>query len=286
MVGNLPRQHYDALADNVVEIGLSASIAILDIYNDPAILEVQSKADQSPVTKADIEANQLIVDGLKALTPDIPILTEESTMAPFDVRKYWHRYWLVDPLDGTKEFIRRNDQFTVNIALIENGRPRLGVVYVPVSHTAYVGVSGSGAYKVENHKRHKIRCRPVSSERGAINIVTSSHHGSAETEKFISSMSNEFAQVKCQSIGSSLKFCLLAEGVADIYPRLAPTSEWDTAAAQAVLMAAGGMVYQYDLVELKYNSKENILNPYFYAVADPSFGWLSLIEKSQLLSAS
>ncbi len=269
------------LVDEVLAIGRRAADAILEIYRDPAAFDVQSKADASPLTQADLAANAVIEAGLKALSPGIPILTEESLMAPFAVRKRWQRYWLVDPLDGTKEFIRRSDQFTINIALIEGHQARLGLVYVPVTGVAYVGIAGDAAYRCEQGRRQKIFCRPLGTARRALEVVASTHHRSAATETFIALLKTEFGAIRSRSIGSSLKFCLLAEGVADVYPRLAPTCEWDTAAAQAVLQAAGGAVYQYDLSELRYNTKDNIVNPYFYAVADPAYDWRALITKSQ-----
>lgn len=275
-----PSQYTEA----VVDICRQAAEKILAVYADKSLFEVETKADDSPVTRADIAANAVIVNALEALTPDIPILTEESSMVPFETRKKWSQYWLVDPLDGTKEFIRRNDQFTVNIALIREGRPIMGVVYVPVGHVAYVGVAGEGAYKIQDDSKQRLQCRslPTSSTaiREAIKIVASANHSNPATENFINIVETRIGRVECRSIGSSLKFCLLAEGEADVYPRLAPTSEWDTGAAQAVLAAAGGAVYQPDARPLVYNSKASILNPYFYAVADPSFDWESLILES------
>ncbi len=267
------------LADAVVAISEDAADAILAVYNDPAEFEVDTKADDSPVTKADIAANTVIVKALRELTPDIPILTEESSMAPFSERQHWPRYWIVDPLDGTKEFIRRNDQFTVNIALVENHQAVLGVVLVPVSGVAYVGVKGHGAQKREKSQVQSIQCRALNPS--TINVVASAHHSNAETEAFISAVQNIYGETTRKSIGSSLKFCLLAEGLADVYPRFAPTSEWDTAAAHAVLEAAGGEVYREDGSPMRYNTKENILNPYFFAVADTSVDWNSVVQQAK-----
>ncbi len=267
-----------ALADAVVAISEHAAEAIMAVYNDPAEFEVDTKADDSPVTKADIAANTVIEKQLRALTPDIPILTEESSMVPYSQRRHWSRYWIVDPLDGTKEFIRRNDQFTVNIALVENNQPVLGVVLVPVTGVAYVGVLGKGAEKRQNGTAQSIQCRPLSNPAA---VVASAHHSNAETEAFICAVQNIFGEVTRTSIGSSLKFCLLAEGLADVYPRFAPTSEWDTAAAQAVLEAAGGKVYREDGTPMTYNAKEDILNPYFFAVADTSVDWNSVVQHAK-----
>ncbi len=277
-MSELPQIDLVKLSDSILDISKRAGQEILKVYNDTNGIDVQVKSDDSPVTQADLKANAVIVELLTELTPDIPILTEESTMEPFSVRQHWARYWIVDPLDGTKEFINRNDEFTVNIALVENHKPRLGVVYVPVSDVAYVGAEGLGAKKIQGENVKSITCRELSTKNEAISVVASKHHLNESTEQFIVAMQNVLGRTECQSIGSSLKFCLLAEGLADVYPRFAPTSEWDTAAAQAVLSAAGGKVLKQDLMDLDYNAKENILNPSFFAVADPSADWESVTQ--------
>ncbi len=274
----LPQIDLVQLSDSILEISKRAGQEILKVYNDTDGIDVQVKSDDSPVTQADINANTVIVEMLTELTPDIPILTEESTMEPFAIRQHWARYWIVDPLDGTKEFINRNDEFTVNIALVENHKPRLGVVYVPVSDVAYVGAEGLGAKKIQGKNVKRITCRELSTKDEPISVVASKHHLNESTEQFIVAMQNVLGRTESQSIGSSLKFCLLAEGLADVYPRFAPTSEWDTAAAHAVLAAAGGKVLKEDLTDLDYNAKENILNPNFFAVGDPSADWKSVTQ--------
>ncbi len=266
------------LSQKIVEICQEAGKEILEVYNDEAGFQVDLKSDDSPVTRADIAANRVIVNMLNTVTPDIPVLTEESAVQPFEERQHWPRYWIVDPLDGTKEFINRADQFTVNIALVENHVATLGVVYVPVSGVAYVG-NQEGAFKIVDGEAQEITCRALKGQSDTIEVVASKRHLSAETEQFISAVQKNFGEVSTTSIGSSLKFCLLAEGNADIYPRFAPTSEWDTAAAQAVVEAAGGKVLKTDLTPLDYNTKECILNPYFFAVADPKVRWELVMQE-------
>lgn len=269
-----------ALSQKIVEICQAAGEEILAVYHDEAGFNVDLKADDSPVTRADIAANRVIVNMLNELTPDIPVLTEESSVQPFEERQHWPRYWIVDPLDGTKEFINRADEFTVNIALVEKHQAVMGVVYVPVSGVTYVG-HDEGAVKIQNGVEEIIRCRALKSVSDVIEVVASKRHLSPETEQFIAAMKNNHGDVLTTSIGSSLKFCLVAEGKADVYPRFAPTSEWDTAAAQAVVEAAGGLVLKKDLSPLDYNTKENILNPHFFAVADPNVDWNSVMQQCQ-----
>lgn len=270
----------EQLSQQILEISKCAAKEILHVYYDEAGIEVDTKEDESPVTKADLRANAVIVEMLEKLNPDIPILTEESTIEPYATRQHWGRYWIVDPLDGTKEFIRHSDEFTVNIALIENHKPVLGVVYVPVSGVAYLGAKGLGAKKISADSVVSIHCRRLCEKNKVVDVVASKHHLNDATEQFISAVEATLGEVACQSIGSSLKFCLLAEGLADVYPRFAPTSEWDTAAAQAVLEAAGGRVLKQDLSDLGYNEKENILNPNFFAVADSNADWATVVQQS------
>ncbi|MFL0811386.1 MAG: 3'(2'),5'-bisphosphate nucleotidase CysQ [Agarilytica sp.] len=272
----------DELLNEVLNISRAAGDEILKVYNDASGIDVETKSDSSPVTQADLKANALIVERLEALDPKYPVLTEESNMADFEIRKNWSRYWIVDPLDGTKEFINRNGEFTVNIALIENHQPILGVVYVPVQDTAYLGLVGEKAEKISGDQREVIACRKLKSVLPVVEIVASKNHLNADTEQFIAAVQSAYGEIDSKSIGSSLKFCLLAEGSADVYPRFAPTSEWDTAAAQAVLQAAGGQVYKQDLTPLDYNAKENILNPYFFAVADTSVDWKTVLQQTSV----
>lgn len=252
------------LTEQVTAISHQAGDAIMDIYQrDFAIYE---KSDQSPLTEADLAAHNCIVKGLESIS-DLPILSEESTNIDWQTRRQWDTYWLVDPLDGTKEFIKKNGEFTVNIALIDNGVPVLGVVYAPVLKTTYVGVSKEGAYKLDNGKKQSIK--PVMHQQGDVwRVVGSRSHQSPAIQSLLESLPGETELV---AMGSSLKLCLVAEGAAHLYPRLGPTSEWDTAAAQAVVEAAGGDVTIIDESDplaqnapaLRYNQKESLLNPYF-----------------------
>ncbi len=270
------------LIEPVKQISRDAGAAILEIYESSRQLEISSKADDSPLTAADLAAHKIIVAGLRQLTPNIPILSEESANISWKERQTWTTYWLVDPLDGTKEFIKRNGEFTVNIALIENHEPILGVVYVPVKNILYAGVKGEGAYKqvlssndeaLEQEileQEIKVAKLPGNSD---VRVVASRSHGGGELDDWIQKVEKYFGQIDLLSMGSSLKICLVAEGKADIYPRLALTSEWDTAAAQAILEAAGGVLKDIDFNIYRYNQKEDILNPYFFAIGDADFDW-------------
>lgn len=260
----------------VVDIAERAGKEILEVYARPDAMQVEYKTDDSPLTDADTRANTLIVQALRALTPAIPVLSEETALPPFAVRSAWLEYWLIDPLDGTKEFVSRNGEFTVNIALIRDGVPVLGVVHAPVPGVTWLGAPGAGAWKCETGKFWQeihTAALPVASLR----VVASRRHGGAALEVLLQRLAAHFPEVSLVNKGSSLKFCLLAEGCADFYPRLAPTCEWDTAAAQAVLVAAGGAVLQEGLQPLRYNAKEDILNPSFLAVADAGADWARLL---------
>lgn len=248
---------------DIITMAQQAGKAILEIYNSDDFA-VETKGDNSPLTKADKAANKIIVSELQRLYSEIPIISEENKLLPYKERQHWNRCWLVDPLDGTKEFIKRNGEFTVNIALIENGEPVMGVVHVPVSGVTYYGEKHSGAYKIENGEITKIESSAVPyTEKQNIKVVASRSHLSAETQQFIDDLQQQGKTVEFVSMGSSLKLCLVAEGVADVYPRFASTMEWDTAAAQAVVEAAKRkvLVHNCDL-PLRYN-KENLLNPWF-----------------------
>ena len=245
--------------NDVLKIAMDAALrvgdAILQIYARD--FEVEFKADESPLTEADKAAHCIICDALE--DTGVPILSEESKAVPYDERKDWQKYWLVDPLDGTKEFIKKNGEFTVNIALIDSGRPVMGVVFAPVLRTVYCGMldveSGmSEAWKATDCSGKSVDEIVESSvplptshiPHSTIKVVASRSHCNDETRKFIQSLEKEFGEAELVSSGSSLKLCLVAEGSADIYPRIAPTMEWDTAAAQAVVEAAGGRVVKYD----------------------------------------
>ncbi len=263
------------LLNSIEEISKKAGKVILEVYNRDAELAVSSKTDDSPLTEADLAAHNLIVKELKQLTPDIPVLSEESAQISWKKRQEWSRYWLVDPLDGTREFINRNGEFTVNIALIDKHCPVLGVVYVPVQKILYSGHVDLGAFKESENSKVGIQVRKT--EQGKpLKVVASRSHRGDELDNWLDRVGKVFPQVELVSMGSSLKICLVAEGVADIYPRLALTSEWDTAAAQAILEAAGGVLKDVDFNIYRYNLKENILNPYFFAIGDKQFNWQAL----------
>jgi len=258
------------LIESVKVISKEAGAAILEIYDNEASIEVMKKHDDSPLTQADLAAHKIIVSALSRLTPDIPVLSEESADISWDERQSWSRYWLVDPLDGTKEFLKRNGEFTVNIALIDEHVPVLGVVYVPVNRVLYSGILGQGAFKECDGAEQQIKVVPVSHD---ITVVASRSHRSSELNVWIKKVEGTLGKVDLVSMGSSLKICLVAEGKADIYPRLALTSEWDTAAAQAVLEAAGGTLKDDEFNTYRYNKKEDLLNPFFFAIGDINFDW-------------
>ena len=245
------------------ELLLEAGSAVMEIYGQDDF-QVENKSDGSPLTLADRTAHELITDYLGRLTPDIPILSEESAEIPWTERQHWLTLWLVDPLDGTKEFIKRNGEFTLNIALIRNGKPVLGAVYAPVQKLLYIGCQGQGSYCVGRDKR-QILSGPTGSG-DVIRLVASRSHMSLAVGDFHQSLLA--AGLKCEVIGmgSSLKLCLVAEGVADVYPRFGPTMEWDTAAAQAVVENAGGRVLTLDKEPLIYN-KPDLHNPWFLVCA-------------------
>ena len=252
------------------EIMAEASHAILEVYRrDFSVVE---KEDKSPLTEADVKAHDIIFAGLQALS-SIPILSEEGKEIPWEERRHWERYWLVDPIDGTKEFIKKNDEFTVNIALIEHNIPILGVVAVPAQGVVYFGMQGTGAWK-EDNDGNRTEVRVKAPPETGWKIVGSRSHLSETTKALAQWLpDSEFVRM-----GSSLKFCVVAEGVADIYPRFGPTSEWDTAAAQAVVEAAGGKVLKLNLEPLRYNQKESLLNPYFIVCAEAHAAWTVFVE--------
>lgn len=275
----------EELIGPVCDISREAGRAILEIYAS-GDFEVSSKSDASPLTAADLAAHNIIVAGLTELTPDLPVLSEESQQISFERRKTWRRYWLVDPLDGTKEFIGKNGEFTVNIALIEDGAPVLGVVYVPVKDVLYFALQGKTTYarRLENAVLMDIHVRSMRDRELAkqpLTIVASRRHGGEALAGCIERLTDHFPDLGTINMGSSLKICLVASGVADLYPRLAPTCEWDTAAAQAVVEAAGGAIVDINYQPLRYNQKEALLNPFFYVIADRTYSWEKLLTASR-----
>ena len=258
------------LAD-VIRLAQGAGERIMNVYASD--FSVSDKADQSPLTAADLASHQTIIKGLHQLTSDIPVLSEESAHIPFSERARWPRYWLVDPLDGTKEFIKRNGEFTVNIALVESHRAIAGVVLIPSQNRCYYASLGDGAYRQEGDSPpQKLNVtRPAASP---LRVVGSRSHAGPELNEYVAKLGGHVFV----PVGSALKFCLVAEGSADVYPRLGPTSEWDTAAAQCVVETAGGAVVTLDGEPLRYNQKESLLNPYFLVYGDPSRDWLSYLN--------
>ncbi len=267
------------LFPDLKKIIIEAGEAILGVYHSDSPIEVENKADDSPVTKADHAAHIVIERGLKNLAQTYPILSEEGGMPNFKERSTWQRYWLVDPLDGTKEFINKNGEFTVNIALIEEGEAILGLVYVPVTQTLYYGMKGQSAWKEEEGQKIELKMSPVSTQK-ALAVVGSRRHGAEALDELLKHVSEVFDDINLVSMGSSLKICAIAEGSAHWYPRLALTSEWDTAAAHAVLSAAGGEIVDLELKPLTYNQKDDILNPFFHALGDQDFDWKTLIRNA------
>ena len=239
--------------NDIKHIVKEAGQLVLDIYSKD--FDIEFKDDKSPLTQADRVANELICTRLRELYPMIPIMSEENKQTCFEERSNWEHYWCIDPIDGTKEFIKKNDEFTINIALIQENRPVLGVVYAPALDIMYSAKKNEGAFK------DQIKL-PVSRDDEKYIIVASKSHMSQETQEYINSIKTT-KEKELVSMGSSLKLCLVAEGQADCYPRIAPTMEWDTAAAHAIVLEAGKKVYQFsNQKELVYN-KENLLNPYF-----------------------
>tara|TARA_Y100000588_G_C14279772_1_gene936347 strand:- start:10270 stop:11094 length:825 start_codon:yes stop_codon:yes gene_type:complete len=253
------------LIEEVVKLSRDAGESILAIYND-SNLDFNFKEDNTPLTSADIASNNVIVKGLKKITPELPILSEEGSDIPYSIRSKWDQYWLIDPLDGTKEFLKRNGEFTVNIALIKNGRPILGVIYVPVNNEIFYGYKDGGSF-YEKGKNSAKKIEVANDYQGPIRIVSSRSHTNKQLISFIKNIKNK----KVLSIGSSLKFCLIASGKADIYPRFGPTSEWDTAAGDAIVKFAGGSIMTEKKEELIYNQKESLLNPNFIAYSNNKY---------------
>lgn len=255
-----------ALCNKVLPIAKAAGEKILQIYHDDFTIE--HKDDKTPLTTADLAAHNIIVDQLTSLTPEIPVLSEESESIPFEERQSWTRYWLVDPLDGTREFIKRNGEFTVNIALIHNHSSILGVIYAPVTDTYYYAWKNGGAFKaLSDEKPETIHVRSLPENK--MTVAGSRSHASKRLESYI----NKLGDVNVISMGSSLKSCMVAEGSLDLYPRLGPTSEWDTAAAQCIVEQAGGFMTQTNMQALRYNTKDSLLNPDFFVFGDDSVDW-------------
>lgn len=243
--------------NEIIAIAQKAGDAIMEIYAKE--FSIEFKEDKSPLTEADTKANEIIVDGLNALAIKLPILSEEGKEIPYETRKKWDYFWMVDPLDGTKEFIKKNGEFTVNIALIHEEIPVLGVVYAPALKEMYWAKQGDGAFKNRISLPIKINSNPDN----IVIIVASKSHLSPETQAYIDDVAKKTEVIECISVGSSLKLCMIAEGNADIYPRLSPTMEWDTAAADAIVREAGYTTIDWETQAILRYNKEELLNPYF-----------------------
>lgn len=241
----------------IVSIVRKAGAVVMEVYGRD--FDVEIKNDNSPLTEADKKAHEVIENGLNSLEVLLPILSEEGKAIPYEERREWEYFWMVDPLDGTKEFIKKNDEFTINIALIYNGVPVIGVVYAPALDEMYWAKQGEGAFKDGQRLPLSINEDPSK----VLRVVASKSHLSPETQDYIDGLAKTTDTIECVSKGSSLKLCMVAEGSADIYPRLAPTMEWDTAAADAIVREAGKMTYQYNTHQRMEYNKENLLNPWF-----------------------
>ncbi len=250
----------------------SAGSAVMDVYHSD--FSVEQKNDESPVTKADRRSHEILATHLEKHYP-FPILSEEGKGVPFEERRTWETFWLIDPLDGTKEFIKRNGEFTINVALVQRDRPVLGIIYSPLSDVLYFASQGDGAYKVEQGKAKRL---PLQGARNQFVVVGSRSHATPAFESYVALLRKQCEDVTIISAGSSLKFCLIAEGAADIYPRYGHTMEWDTAAGQVIVEEAGGGVMSVEMSRpLSYN-KESLLNPYFVAFRRKEV-WTSLEDR-------
>lgn len=245
----------DISLNHIIDIARQAGDAIMTIYQKDFV--VQYKANQSPITEADIKANEIICSALKKQYPNIPILSEENKQIDYQQRKNWQYYWCIDPIDGTKEFINKNHEWTINIALIYQNTPVLGVVYAPALSDMYSAKKGEGAFK----NGQKLPIFANHNPKQKLTVVASKSHLSEQTQDFIQTLETD--NIEQISKGSSLKFCMVAEGIADIYPRLAPTMEWDSAAAHTIVLEAGKKVIQYDNQQALTYNKKNLRNPWF-----------------------
>lgn len=265
------------LAEKLIAICAEAGAAIVEVYNAAQRIDVEYKSDASPLTAADKRAHDIIVLGLQAMTPGWPVLSEEQDLPDFERRKRWHRYWLVDPLDGTREFVERTGEFTVNVALIEQGVATLGIVYLPVEKIAYIGIPEQAfAVKADGHSQTPLL---VSSELQSepVTVLSSSRYQGGKLECCIRRLTKYFDGMVQLQAGSALKFCYLAEGLCDIYPRFSPCCEWDTAAGQAVLEAAGGSLVDLEFNPLRYNQQQSIMSPNFYGLGRTGTNWKEVL---------
>lgn len=264
-------QDADRLIHSVIDICRRAAAVVMAVYSQP--FEVRHKADQSPVTEADLASDALISRELGALTPKYPVLTEESRCPSFQLRSNWRRYWLVDPLDGTHGFVSRRGDFTINVALVDRHVPVLGVVYIPENESCYHARAGGGAYRTAQREGSR-RLRVTETAEQPIRVVTSRSRRNPATAAFIESL----GEVRLERIGSALKSCRVAEGGADVYPGFSRTSEWDTAAAQCIVEEAGGKIIDTEGSPLRYNTRAELQNPRFLVVGDTRREWIRMLQ--------
>jgi 3'(2'), 5'-bisphosphate nucleotidase len=265
------------LAEKLAVLCAEAGVAIVEIYNSTQPVNVEYKSDTSPLTEADKRAHDVIVSGLYAMTPGWPILSEEQDLPDFEQRNSWGTYWLVDPMDGTREFVERTGEFTVNVALIEHGVATLGIVYLPVEKIAYIGIPEQAfAIKVENGKKTPLRVS-TAQRSVPVTVLSSSRYQGGKLECCMLRLTKHFGDIERLQAGSALKFCYLAEGRGDIYPRFSPCCEWDTAAGQAVLEAAGGSLVDLDFNPLRYNQQQSIMSPNFYGLGRTGTSWKEVL---------
>ena len=274
-----------ALVAPLLQLCREAGEVICEHYNAPGAGEYQAKGDDSPLTRADLDSHVLLQAGLVALDATIPILSEESSPAEMAGRRSWSRYWLVDPLDGTREFLARTGEFTINIALICDHQPVLGVLYLPLERVAYVGIPGSEArcyrYSAEGSWSSDVLVARELRSGQPLTVLASRRHSGPRLEGCLAWLGEHWGPVARRNSGSALKFCQLAEGVGDFYPRFSPCCEWDTAAGQAVLEAAGGALLGLDGQPLRYNCQDSLYSPNFYGLADAAHPlWRQLLRET------
>jgi 3'(2'), 5'-bisphosphate nucleotidase len=283
MTGTVKAQDLQPWVPPLLRLCRMAGELICDHYNAPEAHAYEAKGDDSPLTRADLASHAVLQGGLSALEPNLPVLSEESAPADIAQRRQWQRYWLIDPLDGTKEFLARTGEFTINIALIDHHRPVLGVLYLPLERVAYVGIpgmlahcysdAGDGTWSVS-----ELATRPLRAAHAMV-LLASRRHSGSHLQACLKWLDEHWGPVTRCNMGSALKFCQMAQGRGDFYPRFSPCCEWDTAAGQAVLEAAGGCVLGLDGEPLRYNCRDSLYSPTFYAIADSAHPlWPQLLQ--------
>ena len=274
----------DALVEPLLALCQKAAELICRHYHSAEAVNVESKADDTPLTRADVESHQLLVSGLRKLTPGIPILSEESSAAELAGRRDWSTLWLVDPLDGTKEFLGRTGEFTINIALVRGDRPILGIIYRPLEDQAWVGIPGQGAWRyrmLQTAAPEPVECRQLRAGQAMV-VLASRRHRGRRLGECLSWIEGNWGPLARENSGSALKFCQLAAGEGDFYPRFSLCSEWDVAAGDALVAAAGGAVLGLDGKPLRYNQRDTLLSENFIALADPGHPlWSSFLAQWQ-----